>query len=146
MSKSYKFKQFADRINKEIASKNMGDYTNLISDGSHTFGELYYQRMKLTAVIAKAIRASSSSYEDFASKVTRSYKHSDGTMFDGYFIITFNTPDGYFSYHYHIDHLLNFISVPCVDFAPEWDGHTDVDVDRLLSLFSTTGEIIKDDE
>lgn len=96
----------------------------LISDGSHTFDELYYHRMILFAVICN-------SNQDVAWK---SKLHHDGTMYDNYFIVGVDTPAGQYSYHYHMDHWNKF-RVRELIYAPEWDGHMPKDVDRLLTLY-----------
>jgi hypothetical protein len=94
-----------------------------ISDGSHTFDELYHHRMVLFSIIC-------SNYSPLAWK---SWKHHDGTMYENYFIVGINTPEGQYSYHYHKDNWDKF-NVPYKDFAPEWDGHKPEDIGRLLSL------------
>ncbi len=107
-------------INNEISK--IDDKSN-ISDGSHTFKELYNHRCKLFAIICN-------SYQDLAWK---SKLHSDSTMFDNYFIVGIFTPAGQFSYHYHIDNW-DIFKVKELDLAPEWDGHSADDIDRLFSL------------
>lgn len=107
----------AERLQKQL---DTGD----LSDGYHTFNELYYHRMCLFSIIVKQ-------HKDLAWK---SKLHSDGTMFDNYFIVGIDTPNGQATYHYHVDHWGMF---DCVELpnAPEWDGHTADDVlKRLLSL------------
>lgn len=94
-----------------------------ISDGYHTFDELYDHRMKLFAVICRM----------FSSSAWKSKLHSDGTMFDDYFIVGIKTGEGQFTYHYHIDHW-DMFPVEELERAPEWDGHTSDDVTRLFSL------------
>lgn len=94
-----------------------------ISDGSHTFDELYYHRMMLFAVICNT-------YKD---KAWKSWKHEDGTMFDDYFIVGITTPKGDYSYHYHKDYW-NMFDVKELENAPKWDGHKPSDIDRLLSI------------
>lgn len=95
-----------------------------ISDGYHTFHELYNQRAILFATICN-------SYHGLAWK---SKKHHDGTMFDGgYFIVGILTPQGQYTYHYKMEYWDKF-KVNILEYAPEWDGHTDKDVERLLSL------------
>ncbi|QGJ84815.1 hypothetical protein [Lactococcus phage P1046] len=121
-------------IKQLVDDMDNGELTNFISDGAHTFGDLYYQRMKLTCVIAKAVI-----YTKNLGSVRRSKLHDDGTMFKDYFIVYFNTPNGNFSYHYHMDNWVNFWFVPEVDKAVKWDGHTEVDVNRLLSMFPFDG-------
>ena len=104
------------------------DNTDNISDGYHTFEELYYQRMMLTKTVALA--AINKFDED---TVYRSRLHSDGTMFTDYFIVGVTTPQGNYTYHYHKDEWDRF-NVKEIDKAPEWDGHTASDITRLYSL------------
>jgi hypothetical protein len=94
-----------------------------ISDGYHTFKELYYHRMVMFAVICNT-------YNYLAWK---SWKHADGTMYDDYFIVGIKTPNGQYSYHYHKDHW-DMFDVFEFDYAPEWDGHQPKDIDRLFLL------------
>ena len=49
------------------------------------------------------------------------------------FIVGIDTPEGQFTYHYHIDNwdLFDVLELPN---APEYDGHTPGDVTRLYSL------------
>lgn len=94
-----------------------------LSDGSHSFDELYYHRMILFSVVCSR----------FSDRAWKSKKHHDGTMYDNYFIVGVDTPEGQYSYHYHLDHWNKFDVVE-LEFAPEWDGHQPSDVTRLLSL------------
>ena len=110
-----------EEINKEIS--NLKDKSD-ISDGSHTYGELYEDRMLLFSIICN----------DNQDKAWKSWLHDDGTMFDDYFIVGINTPEGSFTYHYHKDTWDNF-KVPEIPKAPAWDGHSRKDIDRLLSLY-----------
>lgn len=97
--------------------------TGSTSDGYHTFDELYYHRMVLFSVICNTYKDSS-----WKSKL-----HFDGDMFDNYFIVGVDTPQGNYTYHYHIDHwsMFDVIEFPR---APEWDGHKPEDIVRLISL------------
>ena len=94
-----------------------------ISDGFHTFDELYYHRMVLFAVICNKHKL----------RAWKSWKHDDGTMYDDYFIVGILTNEGYFTYHYHKDHW-DMFDVEEIPFAPKWDGHTSKDITRLLTL------------
>lgn len=94
-----------------------------ISDGSHTFEELYHHRMILFSVICNT-------YKD---KAWKSWKHKDDTMYDDYFIVGITTDMGDYSYHYHKDNWDKFM-VDELENAPEWDGHVPDDIDRLFSL------------
>ncbi len=101
--------------------------TGEISDGYHTFNELYHHRMLLFAVICKAYKEAS----------WKSWKHNDGTMFDDYFIVGVKTPEGNYAYHYHKDNW-NLFDVRELELAPKWDGHKPEDITRLLSLGAKT--------
>lgn len=95
-----------------------------LSDGDHTFDELYYHRMVLFATICKQNK-------DLSWK---SKQHADGTMYPDYFIVGIETPEGPYTYHYHEKFWEAFSSIKTLDRAPEWDGHQPADVIRLLSL------------
>lgn len=110
-------------VNKFLKDGNMIECSQ-ISDGYHTFEELYFHRMILFSIICKT----------FKNKAWRSEKHHDNTMFDNYFIVGVSTPNGQYSYHYHMEYWDHFDGVKVLEKAPEWDGHTPDNVDRLLSL------------
>lgn len=97
--------------------------TKNLSDGYHTFGELYHHRARLFAVIVNT-------YKD---KAWKSWLHDDGTMFDGMFIVGIKTPQGQYSYHYNPEYWNSF-EVEELEKAPPYDGHMPSDIDRLLSL------------
>lgn len=94
-----------------------------ISDGYHTFDELYYHRALLFSVLCNT-------YKDRSWK---SWKHSDGSMFDDFFIVGITTNEGDYTYHYHKD-CWSMFRVKELDFAPEYDGHKPEDITRLLTL------------
>ena len=94
-----------------------------ISDGYHTFDELYYHRMILFSIICNQDKNNS-----WKSKL-----HSDGTMFEGYFIVGILTRQGQYTYHYKLDYW-DLFEVEVFEKAPEWDGHKPEDIGRLLSL------------
>jgi len=98
-----------------------------ISDGYHTFRDLYYQRMVLFATIVKQNK----------ELAWKSLRHEDGELCfgGGWFIVGIDTPEGSYTYHYET----NFWSMfDCreLERGKRWDGHTDKDVTRLLSLIS----------
>lgn len=97
-----------------------------ISDGCHTFNNLYYQRCVLFAVICK----------EFNNRAWKSRKHSDGKKCfgGGWFIVGIDTPNGQYTYHY-ADRYWDMFKCKELETAPEWDGHTEKDVMRLFSLF-----------
>lgn len=98
--------------------------TDLISDGYHTFDNLYFQRCILFAFICNQNKEIS----------WKSKKHSDGSMYYNYFIVGIDTPKGSYTYHYHMQYW-DYFEIKEIENAPEWDGHTEKDiVDRLFSL------------
>lgn len=96
-----------------------------VSDGYHTFNSLYNQRLCLWAALVKA-------YKDKAWKTRR---HHDGEpCFGGdWFLVGITTPAGDYTYHYELKDW-NLFDCKVLDKAPKFDGHTDKDVTRVLSL------------
>lgn len=107
-------------INRLISE--LEDKSN-ISDGSHTFGELYHHRAILFAVICNT-------YKD---KAWKSWKHEDNTMYEDYFIVGVTTAKGNYTYHYHKDYW-DIFKVKELPNAPAYDGHKPEDIDRLFTL------------
>lgn len=96
-----------------------------MSDGYHTFNGLYYQRMVLFAALVKA-------HKDEAWK---SWRHEGGELCfgGGWFIVGIDTPEGSYTYHYE-DKDWDRFECEELPVAKHWDGHTEEDVTRLLSL------------
>ena len=96
-----------------------------VSDGYHTFNELYDHRAKLFSVIVR-------NYKDLCWK---SKLHHDGTMYDGMFVVGIDTPYGQATYHYDIDPYWEMFECKELDRAPEYDGHTSAQaIDRIARL------------
>lgn len=93
-----------------IPESGIGD----LSDGYHTFNELYHHRAILFSAICNA----------HPESAWKAKKHSDGTMYDGMFIVGINTPTGQATYHYDINPYWDIFKVTELESAPEWDGHT----------------------
>lgn len=89
------------------------DITQEITDGYHTFNELYEHRTLLFAAICNMN----------SENAWKSWQHADGTMYRGMFIAGITTPDGTATYHCESTYWDNF-DIPEVDYAPEFDGHT----------------------
>lgn len=114
-----------NKVQKEIKRyKSIGGNVGKISDGYHTFDELYYHRMILFLALQKA----------YIDKAWKSKLHHNGTMYDNYFIVGVETPEGQYSYHYHMMYWELFKEIKEEEKAPEWDGHKPEDITRLLSL------------
>ena len=105
-----------------------------LSDGFHTFRQLYYQRMMLFAVIIKQNK----------NKAWKSLRHEDGELCfgGGWFIVGIDTPEGSYTYHYESKYF-DLFDCEILDYDKHWDGHTEKDVTRLLSLPSAQPEPIR---
>ena len=101
--------------------KDIGD----LSDGFHTFNQLYYQRMILFAALVKQNK----------DRAWKSKRHDDGKLcFDGgWFIVGIDTPEGSYTYHYE-EKDFDLFDCKELECGKPWDGHTEKDVTRLLSL------------
>ena len=96
-----------------------------VSDGFHTFRQLYYQRMMLFAAIVRQNK----------DKAWKSFRHEDGELCfgGGWFIVGIDTPEGSYTYHYE-DSYFGLFDCEELKRGKHWDGHTEKDVTRLLSL------------
>jgi len=96
-----------------------------LSDGFHTFNDLYHQRAILFAALVKA----------YKEKAWKSWKHEDGELCfgGGWFIVGIDTPQGSYTYHYE-EKYWDYFDCEELEVSKHWDGHTDKDVERLLSL------------
>lgn len=115
-----------DAINLLIKSPVVD--TNLISDGYHTFGELYDHRIVLFILACKAI--------SYRFNIWKSRTHHDGSVWDGWFIMGVGvTPGTQISYHLSNKYWDLASCAKEIEKAPEWDGHTSADVlERLKKL------------
>lgn len=95
-----------------------------MSDGYHTFADLYEQRLILSAALAKN--------NPYAWK---SKRHEDGSVpfGGGWFIMGFDTGEGCYTYHYELKDW-DLFQCKELDKGKPWDGHTSKDVRRLLSI------------
>lgn len=102
-------------------------------DEYHTMHELYEHRMALNIALFNCW-SSINEMGDGAPEVMKSKLHSDGTMFDDYFIVMAVTPVGQISYHYKLKHWDKF-KIPEVERTPKWDGHGSLQViERLMRI------------
>ena len=103
---------------------------SLLSDGFHTFSELYDHRCLLFIALANA------SPMLFPWKST---KHNDGSSHSGWFIAGLTLP-GPSPITYHLpDRYWELLRVSAISKAPQWDGHTSQDVvERLKAAIADT--------
>jgi len=108
--------------------------TNQISDGYHTFGELYEHRIALFISMLKQRTLLLPVEQD--SEIWKSKAHSDGSVWDGWFILGLYKDRGkQITYHLPMSKWDETSFAEPLDKAPEWDGHTSNDVlERLKQL------------
>lgn len=95
-----------------------------MSDGYHTFADLYEQRLILSAALAKN-----------NPHAWKSKRHEDGSVpfGGGWFIMGFDTDEGCYTYHYELKDW-DLFQCKELDKGKPWDGHTSKDARRLLSI------------
>jgi hypothetical protein len=115
-------------INSLIKSLLNGE-TNDISDGYHTFAQLYEHRIILFISLCKILPLNT-------LFVWRSKLHSDGSNFDGWFVLGMGKEKGkQITYHLPISKWNDCDFAETLEKAPDFDGHTSQDVlTRLQSL------------
>lgn len=119
-----------DFIQFQINRIHPRSHVENLSDGFHTFAELYEARCVLTAALFNLME------KQYIGLVCKSWRHFDGELCfgGGWFIVQAILPDGQISFHYPAKDWDRF-SIPERETAWEWDGHTTQDVyDRLLSI------------
>lgn len=109
-----------------------------VSDGYHSFKELYYHRCKLWIVVCRLMndmtRIGIANAAVFKTKV-----HSDGSAYDGWFVlgmINYQDREGgeieeQLTYHLPMD-MWDECDVDELEIAPEFDGHSSTDVLQRL--------------
>lgn len=104
--------------------------TDIVSDGYHTIGELYDHRITLYMAMCKIIM------QNMLTNVWRSRKHSDGEVWDKWFILGINTEEGkQITYHIPETRWSETDFAMTLDKAPDFDGHTSEDVlNRIKDL------------
>jgi hypothetical protein len=98
--------------------------TGNVSDGFHTFNELYEHRCVLFAALMKT-------HPDMS---WRARKHDDGSCFEGWFIAGMHLPTGDITYHLpdKMWELFDNAGIETLDKAPLWDKHTSRDVIKRI--------------
>lgn len=133
----------AKEINQEIQGSAVCD-KGLISDGFHTFNELYEMQLALTVALFKQLHKLNSIKERTWRGLWKSKLHFDSTMFEGFFIVGMSDEPktigigvkaSFITFHYPLPAWDLFDMCDELPNAPEWDGHTEKDVlERLKYL------------
>lgn len=120
-----KYEEYNKYNNVTTGWRKMPSDIGNFSDGYHTFNQLYHQRAMLFAVIVKQNKG----------LAWKTHKHEDGEpcFGGGWFLVTIDTPEGSYGYHYE-DKYWDLFDCEELPLAKHWDGYTEQNVDRLLSL------------
>jgi len=100
---------------------------DLVSDGYHTFDELYAHRCMLFCMIAKML--SKAQIDGF--RTWKSWAHHDGSTWSGWFIAGLELGPETITYHLPAS-AWDLYAGETLANAPEWDGHTSQDVINRL--------------
>ena len=127
-------KQIPPYMDYDVRTEETMEDKGNISDGYHTFNELYEYRLLYNASMFNEL-AKQGLYD-----VHKSRKHSDGTIPFGdenWFIVQAELPTGQISNHYEMKDW-DLFNVPEKEKANTYDGHTPQDVAKRLRGFLTT--------
>lgn len=114
----------------EIPESGIGN----LSDGYHTFNELYHHRAILFSMICNSM----------PEKAWKSKLHDSGDMYEGMFIVGIETPEGQATYHYDIEPYWDMFKVKELEKAPNWDGHTPQDaIERISKISADVVEVVR---
>lgn len=137
------FIQYEDAVIRELDEEDINDIikenqldTNKISDGYHTFGELYGHRIQLFITLVNTlVKNTQNNGEGVGDFCWKSRKHSDGSEWEGWFIAgIFKEKGKQITYHLPVE---VWDELMCIEMlkAPEYDGHSPTDVlERLKKL------------
>lgn len=100
-----------------------------LSDGYHTFHDLYHHRCLLFIALMKSNKTRS----------WRSKRHNDGEVWPSWFVAGMDLPSGPITYHLPLWMwgLLDASNIRTLALAPPWDGHTSEDVAARLCSWIT---------
>ncbi len=126
------FNAFIEFLKKEKPGEFHSGY---ISDGFHSFDELYAYRMAYNAALFNEF-ALNGKYD-----AHKSLRHADGELCfgGGWFVVVAELPAGQITNHYPVKDWEHF-RIPEREKAAEWDGHSPgVALQRLLDLGKEVG-------
>lgn len=124
--------------NEEIQRlKAIGLNTGSVSDGYHTFDELYAHRIALFKATCRvlSVMANQVPYLELEHEVVwKSQVHSDGSLIEGWFIMGIDSrPGKQITYHLPMSEWDNCKWANPLEKAPEWDGHSSAEVLKRLA-------------
>lgn len=117
------------------------DYPGCVSDGYHTFDELYRYRMLYNAAFLNeyashqdVVAASDGNMSIVVRDAGKSRLHHDGTrpFGGGWFVVWFRLPDGKVVSNHYRDRYWDLFRIDEFPTAPEWDGSSpEQEADRM---------------
>jgi hypothetical protein len=135
-----------DKINKQIQSSLIYS-KGKVSDGYHTFSELYDFRLAYNALLFNewaANKVEMPIWGNFTQEtifpkydVHKSLKHNDGELCfgGGWFIVMAETPYGQISNHYELKYW-SYFKIPEKEVANKWEQE-DITLDILFKLIGS---------
>ena len=109
-----------EKINGNISVKQ-------ISDGHHTFEDLYKNRLILFCTLCN-------SNPDISWKSKKHFNEEKDPMFNGDFIAGINTPEGIATYHFKLE-FWDLFQIPEIERAPKYDNYDNATVlKRIYSI------------
>ena len=107
--------------------------TNFISDGYHTFAELYDHRISLFIALCYMLHT----YEPQKHQIWKTIKHDNGEVWEGWFIMGIDVAAGHqISYHLPINRWDEVWFAPEIPCTPTWDGHQSSEVlERIKKMY-----------
>ena len=108
-----KLKEINDLIMESKLSEEIS--TKEISDGHHTFGELYHHRIILFCTLCNI-------FADVSCKSKKHFDEENDPMFNDSFIAGINTHDGIATYHIKLKYW-NMFDIPEIDRAPKYEQY-----------------------
>ena len=121
-----------NKLIQELPSEERGK----ISDSYHTIEELYEHRIELFIALCRLQQKYNNDAGKGKAPVWKSKLHSDGTGFEGWFIMGISDVAGdQITYHLPMSKWDWCFFAETLDKAPHWDGHNSKDVlNRLKTL------------
>ena len=121
MSENKRIEVFVKNIkNGRVENFDLYNTFGEVSDGYHTFNELYDYRMIYNAGWFNELAKTHPEYD-----IHKSYKHNDGEdcFGGGWFIVVAELPTGQITNHYESKYW-DYFKIPEKKVANKWDGHT----------------------
>lgn len=123
------------QITKISITMDGEEVTGKISDGYHTFDELYDHRITLWIALCKIAQTRDTCVWQTHTWRSQAHHPDDQEMYDGWFVLGMGSEGFQMSYHLPLSRWEECDFAETLATAPKWDGHTPLDViNRLKAL------------